>query len=475
MFLTIEAAGPQADGLGFLLHKHPARLQTFEQSFGRAHVFYPVSEPERCRAALLLEVDPVALVRRRGGPAGEGFALDQYVNDRPYAASSLLSVTLADVFGTALNGRCEKRPEMVDHALPLTATLAALSCPGGAEAVRRLFEPLGYDVACAEEPLDPAFPEWGMSGCLRVTLRRAGPLRELLAHLYVLVPVLDNAKHYWVSEDEVEKLLRRGEGWLAVHPERERIVQCYLRYQKKLAHSALDRLLEDSPEAIEETDPAPGDAAEESIERPLNLHEKRLGTVLAALKQSGAARVLDLGCGEGKLLRLLLAEKQFTEVAGLEVSHRSLQRAAERLRLERMPEAQRRRLQLWHGSLMYRDERLNGFDAAALVEVIEHLDPPRLAAMERVVFAHARPRTVVITTPNAEYNVKFETLSAGSFRHRDHRFEWTRAEFQSWAERVARAHGYTARFSQIGEVDASLGGPSQMAVFELSQTEPNNE
>jgi 3' terminal RNA ribose 2'-O-methyltransferase Hen1 len=194
-------------------------------------------------------------------------------------------------------------------------------------------------------------------------------------------------------------------------------------------------------------------------------HEQRLDAVLAALRESGAKRVLDLGCSYGILLRRLLSEKQFEQIVGLDVSHRALEIASERLNLERLPERQRRRVQLLHGSLIYRDNRLEGYDAAAIDEVIEHLDPPWLAAFERVLFDFAKPKTVVVTTPNVEYTVKFPTLPAGEFRHRDHRFEWTRQQFREWAELVATRFGYEVEFRPVGPEDAEVGSPTQLAVF----------
>ena len=464
MLLEVTTTLRPATDLGYLLHKHPARAQSFDLAFGRVHVFFPEASPDRCTAALLLDVDPVRLVRGTGGPAGDGGLLRQYVNDRPYVASSFLSVAIARVFRSALKGESSERPDLVAQPIPLEARLSVLPCRSGEDFLRRLFEPLGYEVATEQLPLDPTFPAWGASRYFRLTLRATKPLRELLGHLYVLVPVLDDEKHYWVTEDEVDKLLRYGEGWLATHPERELIAARYLKHQRGLVRDALERLtLEEAPDADAAEDARA--AEEESLERPVSLNEQRLGAVLTVLKGSGAQRVLDLGCGEGKLIRLLFAERQFAEIVGMDVSWRALEIATERLKLDRLAPAHRRRVRLLHGSLMYRDPRLAGFDAAAVVEVIEHLDPPRLAAFERVVFESARPGTVVITTPNVEYNVKWETLPAGRLRHRDHRFEWTRAQFASWANANALRFGYAVRFLPVGDADPVVGSPTQMGVF----------
>lgn len=477
MLLTIRTTHRPASDLGFLLHKNPAKVQRFELTFGSAHVFYPELSDDACTAALLLDVDPVGLVRERRGPSGEGGMMDQYVNDRPYVASSFTSVAIAEVFGSAMAGRSKERPELVAQAIPLEARLAVVPCRGGSPFLSMLFEPLGWEVEAERHALDPSLAlrtgsqaEWGESRYFTVTLRGERRLADLLSHLYVLLPVLDDAKHYWVGDDEVEKLLRRGEGWLAAHPARDLITRRYLRHRRSLVRDAISRLVaEESPEG----DASAGgsgeggarDAEEEALERPVSLHERRLDTVVEMLKQIGARRVVDLGCGEGKLLRRLLAAPEFVEVVGMDVSYRALDVASERLHLDRMPAAKRERLKLIHGSLTYRDARLAGYDAAAVVEVIEHLDPPRLAAFERVLFEFARPATVVLTTPNRDYNAKWESLPAGRFRHRDHRFEWTRAEFAAWAEGVAARFGYTVRIAPIGDEDAALGAPTQMGVF----------
>ena len=413
---------------------------------------------------LLLDVDPIGLVRKGRGQEGSGFALEQYVNDRPYVASSFLSVALSDVFGTAMGGRSKDRPALAATPIPLEATVSVVPCQGGPSLLSRLFEPLGYAVDLTTHPLDPEFPDWSNSPYYTLTLRATTRLRDLLTHLYVLIPVLDDDKHYWVGDDEVEKLLRHGEGWLAAHPERELITARYLKHRRHLAAAALDRLPDPdalNPDATEEQHTQ----EEEVVERPLHLHAQRLTAVLEALLHSGASRVLDLGCGDGLLLSRLLKEPQFTEIVGLDVSYRSLERAADRLHLDRLPERQRARLTLIHGSLTYRDRRLAGYDAAAVVEVIEHLDPPRLAAFERVLFGVAQPTTIALTTPNRDYNARFARLPAGAFRHKDHRFEWTRAEFGAWTESVAARYGYTVAIIPIGLDDPELGAPSQMAIF----------
>ena len=466
MLLTITNTHAPATGLGYLLHKSPYRVQSFPLSFGQAHVFYPEARPDQCTAALLLDVDPVGLVRNRRGPSGEGRSLEQYVNDRPYVASSFLSVAIARIFGSAMSGKSREHEELVETPLPLRAKISVLPCRGGEGFLRRLFEPLGYEVTARQHALDEQFPEWGESPYFTVEISARVRLRDLLTHIYVLAPVLDNEKHYWVGDEEVEKLLRHGEGWLAAHPEREAIAHRYLKHRRSLANDALARLIGEEIPDLDAAEEA-RDNDEERVERPLSLNERRLSAVLAALKSAGAKRVVDLGCGEGRLLKTLLEDRSFDEIVGMDVSHRALETAAGRLRLERLPAKMKERVRLIQGSLTYRDKRLAGFDAATVVEVVEHLDEPRLSAFERVLFEFARPETVVLTTPNVEYNVRFEGLAAGKFRHKDHRFEWTRAEFRAWAEGVAARYGYAARFLPVGDEDSQVGAPTQMGVFTI--------
>ncbi|MFI7440205.1 3' terminal RNA ribose 2'-O-methyltransferase Hen1 [Nonomuraea indica] len=509
MLLTISTTARPATDLGFLLHKHPDRVQEFGQSFGTATVFYPEAGEERCTAALLLDVDPVSLARSRGKGSPD-FSLSQYVNDRPYAASSLLAVALADVFRTARAGRCRTRPELAERPLPLEIRLPALPCRGGPGLAGRLFEPLGWEVSAQSVPLDEGFPEWGDSRYVRLELRGAVRLADALNHLYVLLPVLDDGKHYWIAPDEVDKLIRAGEGWLRDHPERGLITRRYLGRRRALARTALARLAELGDETEEQLEPAvaeeagaaelvaegaaeagaavpvaegtgagevgaDGPAGEAPVPEeegpaarpPRPLSVRRREAVLATLEELGVTSVVDLGCGQGELVGELLARPRFARVGAMDVSSMALTIAARKLKLERMPELKRARLHLFQGSLTYTDKRLAGYDAAVLMEVVEHVDPPRLEALERVVFGHARPSHVLVTTPNVEYNVRYEFLTG--MRHPDHRFEWTRAEFARWAAGVAARYGYRFAVKPVGDDDPEVGPPTQMGVFTRDQ------
>ncbi|MEU0411534.1 3' terminal RNA ribose 2'-O-methyltransferase Hen1 [Streptomyces griseorubiginosus] len=486
MFLTITTTGtPErpATDLGFLLHKHPEKAQAFSTSYGTAHVLYPEADDQRCTAALLLEVDAVALVRRGKGKGRGGApdaALAQYVNDRPYAASSLLAVALSAVFSSAMRGACHARPELPSQARPLRIEVPALPARGGPELVRRLFEPLGWTVTVEPVALDSEFPEWGDSRYVRLELESAElTVAEALRHLYVLLPVLDDAKHYWVASDEVDKLLRAGEGWLPAHPEQKLITSRYLSRRWSLTREAMERLelvrlAEADDSEVEDIDNAV-EAETETEEKPTPLAVQRREAILEALRAAGAARVLDLGCGQGQLVQALLKDPKFTEIVGVDVSVRALTIASRRLKLDRMGERMASRVQLFQGSLAYTNKRLKGYDAAVLSEVVEHLDLPRLPALEYAVFGAARPRTVLVTTPNVEYNVRWESLPAGHVRHGDHRFEWTREEFRTWASKVAERHGYDVEFTPVGPDDPEVGPPSQMAVFTLSTAETRTE
>lgn len=471
MFVTLTCHAPNAPELGHLLGKHPGSV--FERAFsaGTVWVFYPEVADDQLTIAMVAEVDPVGLVR---GPASLS-SIDQYVNDRPYVASSLTSVALKVAFSSAMSGKTKQHEERLAEKVRWVVSLPVIACDAGEGLIKRIFEPLGYTVAVMRLPLDPHFPAWGQADLYGVQLEGEQTVQDVLSHLYVLLPVLDNSKHYSVGDDEIEKLIDHGGAWLASHPARDQITRRYLRFKRAYVESALAQLVEEEQKAAGEEEAEEEKEAEKQAPSPLleavkGLHEQRLNAVMAAVREIDARSLADLGCGEGRLVSLALKEPNLERILGMDVSSDALKLAHRRLHVDSMPAAQKARLQLVQGSVLYRDQRLEGFDVAALVEVIEHLDPPRLAAMERVIFEHARPRRVVITTPNREYNVRWESLGQ-KLRHSDHRFEWTRAECQAWADRIAATYPYRVRWQGLGPEDPEVGTPSQLLIFDFpSQT-----
>jgi 3' terminal RNA ribose 2'-O-methyltransferase Hen1 len=460
MLLTISTTHQPATDLGYLLFKHPDKCQAFDLSFGTAQVFYPEASDTKCTAALVLDINPVDLARGKAGAKRQTLAA--YVSDRPYAASSFLSVAISQVFRTAMTGRCEQKQDLADTPIPLVAKIPVLPSRGREGFLRGLFEPLGYQVNVRRLALDETFPDWGNSSYFDVELTHTIKLSDLLSHLHVMIPVLDDDKHYYVNEDEIEKLLRHGEGWLATHPLKEEITSRYLKRQRGLTRDALAQIAIE--EVAEETPDR--ETQEEIIEKPISLNQQRMETVVAALKANGVQKIVDLGCGEGKLLKLLLKEPTFQEILGMDVTYKSLEFAQERV-LDKLPTHQKGRLQLIQGSLNYRDARIAGYDVATVIEVIEHMELDRLKAFERVLFEFARPKIAIVTTPNIEYNVKFENLPVGKLRHPDHRFEWTRGEFQNWAQVISANYKYSVEFGSIGDIDPEVGSPTQMAIFKV--------
>ena len=464
MLFTITYEGEHTQDLGYLLHKNPDRAQQFSLSFGTAYVFYPEVSDGRTTAALLLDIDPIDLARGKLGSKDGG--LFDYVNDRPYASTSFMSTAMNRVFGTAMKGRCEKRPELAATPLQLTATLTSLKDRGNETLAQEIFEPLGYAVTAVRSTLDDKFPEWGEAPYIDLTISGNVRLADLLNHLYVLIPVFDRQKHYYMNEEEIQKLLDHGEGWLAAHPARERIVKRYFGLKKGLARKAIDRLAtgaDEDDETAEEAEAAEEAAEEKAARTPLN--RQRLETVKNAVLKSGAKSVIDLGCGSAPLTAMLLKEPQSRKITACDVAARALEKAAQRLNVYKLPSVLREKLTLIQGSLTYRDQRFEGYDCACIVEVIEHIEPMRIPAFERVIFEFAKPGTVILTTPNREYNVNYEKLEDDKLRHGDHRFEWTRDEFQQWTEHVCSKFGYSCVISGIGENDEAHGQPTQMGVF----------
>lgn len=463
MILNITTTHKPATDLGYLLHKHPDKFQTFNLSVGKAHIFYPEISKNRATISLLLDIDPIGMVRNARRQGGDNFLIGKYVNDRPYVASSFMSNAISKTFSTAMNGRCKDKPELVNKPLPFEVVITSLPAPkGGEQLIKRLFEPLGYDVQVERHTLDEKFPQWGESKYYNVTLKNRVTTQELLSHLYVLIPTLDQNKHYFVSHSEIDKLLQKGEGWLENHPEKEQITNRYLINLKSLSRRALEKLRDDD---AEDEDDTLLEVKSETDLKKESLHEIRLNLVIEKLVESGAETVADLGCGEGKLIRKLLKHKQFSKILGMDVSYNELLKTKERIYYDEMSAKKKERIELLQGSVTYRDRRIESFDAIALVEVIEHIDLNRLESFERVIFEFAKPKTVVLTTPNKEYNVIWGEKLEKTLRHDDHRFEWTRGEFQKWANEVGEKYNYKVEILPIGTEEVEVGTPSQMAIF----------
>ena len=454
MLLTITTTRAPATDLGFLLHKHPDRAQSFAVAAGQAHVFYPEATPERCTAALLLEVDPIGLVRDRKGP---GTALGQYVNDRPYAASSLLAVAIKEAFRTALTGRCDARPDLAAEPHP-AGDCTSRRCAAGAAARSRSASSGPSAGPSTRRAARSRRAEWGDSPYLGLRLTGELRLADALNHLYVLLPVLDDAKHYWVSTEEVDKLIRAGGGWLAGHPEKELITRRYLAHQQRLTRSALARLAEADDTEPEELDNAVPEGPRRSAE---SRRQRRSRWPCSAARPSwpccarrGARRVGDLGCGAGELTRDLLRRRELRP-------RRGDRRVGPGAAAGRPPPASwtgcrtgsGERLTIFQSSLTYRDDRLAGLDAAVLMEVIEHLDPDRLPALERAVFGVAAPGTVVVTTPNAEYNAHFGPAARRAAAPRPPVRVDPGASSAPGRRGSPTRYGYQARFLPVGPDD----------------------
>ncbi|MFQ4150194.1 3' terminal RNA ribose 2'-O-methyltransferase Hen1 [Arthrobacter sp. LAPM80] len=331
----------------------------------------------------------------------------------------------------------------------------------GHDLAQRLFAPLGWTIEQRPIPLDPDYHLWDDSRYSSLVLTGMVPLHAALRQLYVLLPVLDDSKHYWVTEDESKKLVRQGEGWLPGHPERGLISHRYLAHQQDLVAVADARIAGETYVPAENTTaPSPSTGAPA---QPLRV--QRAEAVMTALKDCGAHQVVDVGSGSGALLRRMQEDRFFTRILGTDVSAHPLEQAARAMNLDELADTDKARIGLLHSSVLYRDERIEGFDAMVLMEVIEHIEPSRLSALEDSIFAGAAPPTVIVTTPNAEYNHLYLALAEGSLRHDDHRFEWTRAEFAQWAEAVAERQGYGVEYRPVGEASVSAGAPTQMAIF----------
>jgi 3' terminal RNA ribose 2'-O-methyltransferase Hen1 len=450
MFISMTTTYVPATDLGYLLHKHPDKMHKRTSSQSVNYCFFSEASVERCTVNLVLDI---------GLSHSYGFSKERpkpnynpHVNDRPYVAGSIMSVALNDMFRSAFNGQSKEKPELSRTEIPLEISIATVSCADGEAFIRGIFEPLGYQVDISGFQYDEEFPEWGQSPYFVLNLKANKQISVVLKQLYVLLPVLDDSKHYWIEMTEKDRLLKMGEGWLASHPLVEVITKRALKHLGSLSSEALNQLGHIEPLLMKKA------SNEESLEKTVGINDLRMQRVLEILEQENVNSVIDCGCGEGKLIEKLLGETRIPLIKGFDVGLESLEAAKRRIDHG----SKEARVQLIHGSLVYLDDRLLGSEAIVLMEVIEHIDPSRLETMEKNIFGFVGSPLVVVTTPNFEYNQKF---AIRGFRHPDHRFEWTRSQFSNWCQGIGSRFKYSFDIQFVGAEDQALGSPTQIGVF----------
>ncbi len=472
MQLSITTTHKPATDLSYLLHKNPDKVQTFDITGGKAYVFYPETTDEKCTATMILNIDTLEMIKNQKKSMSD-FALKGYVNDRPFVASSFLSSAISSIYSSALNGNSKEKSEVVNKKIPLEVFISVINVSGGENLIKRFFEPLGYEIKIEKYELNENFKSWGESNYFSLTLKNIITLKELLTHLYILIPVFDNEKHYWVSTKDVDILLKKGEGWLENHPEKEFITKRYFKNIKSLSNLYNKKSIDDIEESQKNVDSEENNENEfEEInqiikETKIKLDKQRLNYVYEKLIESGMKSIIDMGCGEGKLLKLLITNKQFEKIAGTDVSFNNLLKAKERLNFEEMSQKFKERIELFQSSLTYKDKRFSNYESCAIVEVIEHIDVERLESFEKSIFECSKFKYIILTTPNADYNINYKSLNKQNLRHSDHRFEWTKDEFKSWIDKICEKYKYNAKISGVGEFDEQSGHPTQVVEFSL--------
>lgn len=473
MILIISAVGKDCQKLSYLLQKSPFVVGEFDvgASF-KTYVFFPEYSEERTTCAVMFDMNSIELVKSlKAHDRHATYSLFDYINDRPYVSSSFTCSIISDVFRSALNGKCREYPDLPNQEFDLSARFY-VSMKTKDDLIKELFEPLGYELSYSTErpPVDSMYEQFGESPYYDVTISRRETVKDLLSHLYILIPILDKMRHYGPSSDEVKKIMKIGDSWLKDHPSKKKIVGRYFGKKKELATSVLDRL-EDQIKDEQRID----ENSDDEKETRTPLAGQRRKAIIRTLREHNVKTVLDLGCSTGKLSFELIDTPGIVKVTGADISARAIEKAVLEKRIhKKMTEDQKSRLDFVIASAIYRDLRFSAFDAIVLQEVIEHFDSWKLRVAEDVVFKYSGPRVVVVTTPNIEYNVLFENLENGKLRHRDHKFEFTRGQFKEWANRICKQFGYTVSFEDIGEFVENIGTQTQMAVFVRNNTDDEN-
>lgn len=443
MQLTIRATGDNVKAISYLVSKNPENLYERNQKGHLVRMFYSKFADKELEMTVFVTPDPLELMQNKSN----SFDITHYINDREFAVSSIFCSFIRSALGTALNGQPkEEYAQWVGHEFPFVLELGPVASTLSDQQLKDLFEPMGYQVDIERPEIHYSFQLKESSTVRTLTLTGYQTLQNSLRHLFVLIPVIDNYKHYFIDEKEIEKLERYGDGWLEEHPMREMIYRQALRFKEIYS-------LVESPNTEEKP--------EEPV-RKVRLNEMRYEKIVETAKLLKPNSIVDFGSGEGKLAVQLGFINGVQEVLAVEPSQAATLKAVKRFEKVKDRSSFIEPTTLW-GSLFYYDERLKGKDLIILCEVIEHIDAQRLPKAFDTILNLYAPESLIITTPNQEYNEIYDMED--HFRHDDHRFEWTRQEFQEWCKARNHLDLYELEFSGIGEENLNQGFPTQMCVF----------
>ncbi|WP_342431763.1 3' terminal RNA ribose 2'-O-methyltransferase Hen1 [Neobacillus sp. FSL H8-0543] len=442
MQLSLTVRGTGAETVSYLIAKNPTNLYERNEKGFKVRLVYPTFTNDEAEFLIYVQPDPIDLARN----SAEKYDITSYINDREFAVSSIFVSAIRKALGTALNGKPdEEYTEWVDHPFVMELNFGPVATDLNDREIEDLFKPIGYKVTI--ESGVSTFRE--KSSAKFITITGEQTVQNALKHISTLIPVIDNYKHYFIDEREVEKLDRYGDDWLESHPAKLLILKRALRYQSLIVKSKFYHR-EQSTKGI--------------VEQPkVRLNEQRYDAIVNYIKGlPNRETIVDLGAGEGKLSVQFGFIDGVKEILSIEPSSKSRVKAIKRFQEENDKERYIEPKSL-AGSLYYFDERLQNKDIIVLCEVIEHIDEHRLPNIFKTIVNDYRPRILIVTTPNQEYNVVYEMDD--EMRHDDHRFEWTRAEFREKCEQWTKDSSYQVSFQGIGEEIESYGQPTQMAIF----------
>ncbi|MEK4148209.1 3' terminal RNA ribose 2'-O-methyltransferase Hen1 [Robertmurraya sp. FSL W8-0741] len=448
MQLTIRASGQDVQVLSYLLAKNPNHLYERQVNNHFVRMFFSKFSKEEVEVTFFVTPDPIELSRNNS----ERYEITSYINDREFVVSSIFCTFLRSALATALNGKPHEEYEhWVNHRFNLQFSFGPLSSQLSDNDIIELFAPMGYKTTISAGEIDYHMNFKTKSSARYITVEGLTTLQMGLRQLFVLIPVLDNYKHYYIDDKEIEKLERYGEGWLDAHPQREFILRQALRF--KDLYSLVEKQTEKGSNNQDNNDEI----------RTMRLNDLRYEKIIDSIRQIPFKdSIVDFGSGEGKLSVQLGFIEGVKEILAVEPSEsasiKALKRYEKMARKENflMPEQ-------IIGSLFYFDERLKNKDIVILCEVIEHIDKHRLPKIMKTILNDYKPKVVMITTPNQEYNKVYKMNE--EYRHPDHRFEWTRDEFREWCEIQNGKNDYELTFDGIGEEHELYGTPTQMCLF----------